>query len=60
MPPSDIAVCHGTRPPVINASALRRELRRIGSVLAAEAEQHSDHEPTGAAGRMTIEPLLGG
>jgi UDP-GlcNAc3NAcA epimerase len=44
MPPIDIALCYGTRPQVIKASALRRELARVGSVLAVDTEQHYDYE----------------
>ena len=44
MPPTDIALCYGTRPQVIKASVLRRELSRIGTVLAVDTEQHYDYE----------------
>src|SRR5919198_93339 len=44
MPRTDIALCYGTRPQVIKASALRRALGRIGSVLAVDTEQHYDYE----------------
>ncbi len=41
---SDIALCYGTRPQVIKASVLRRELARLGTVLAMDTGQHYDYE----------------
>ncbi|MGH7525787.1 MAG: UDP-N-acetyl glucosamine 2-epimerase [Gemmatimonadales bacterium] len=41
---TDIALCYGTRPQVIKASALRRELGRIGALLAVDTGQHYDYE----------------
>lgn len=41
---TDIALCYGTRPQVIKASALRRELGRIGALLAVDTGQHYDFE----------------
>ena len=40
----DIALCYGTRPQVIKASVLRRELARLGTVLAVDTGQHYDYE----------------
>ena len=40
----DIALCYGTRPQVIKASVLRRELARLGQVLAVDTGQHYDYE----------------
>ena len=40
----DIALCYGTRPQVIKASVLRRELARLGPVLAMDTGQHYDYE----------------
>ncbi|HEU5041123.1 MAG TPA: UDP-N-acetyl glucosamine 2-epimerase [Gemmatimonadales bacterium] len=40
----DVALCYGTRPQVIKASVLRRELARVGSVLALDTGQHYDYE----------------
>ena len=40
----DIALCYGTRPQVIKASALRRELARVGRLLAVDTGQHYDYE----------------
>jgi UDP-GlcNAc3NAcA epimerase len=44
MPRTDIALCYGTRPQVIKASVLRRELARVGPVLAVDTGQHYDYE----------------
>ncbi|HYC32993.1 MAG TPA: UDP-N-acetylglucosamine 2-epimerase, partial [Gemmatimonadales bacterium] len=41
---TDIALCYGTRPQVIKASVLRRELARLGTVLAVDTGQHYDYE----------------
>jgi len=40
----DIALCYGTRPQVIKASVVRRELGRLGTVLALDTGQHYDYE----------------
>jgi UDP-GlcNAc3NAcA epimerase len=40
----DIALCYGTRPQIIKASVLRRELARQGEVLAVDTGQHYDFE----------------
>ena len=40
----DIALCYGTRPQVIKASVVRRELARLGTVLALDTGQHYDYE----------------
>jgi UDP-GlcNAc3NAcA epimerase len=40
----DIALCYGTRPQVIKASIVRRELTRVGTVLAVDTGQHYDYE----------------
>lgn len=37
-----IALCYGTRPQVIKASVLRRELSRTGAVVAVDTGQHYD------------------
>jgi len=44
MPRTDIALCYGTRPQVIKASVLRRELARVGPLLAIDTGQHYDYE----------------
>jgi UDP-GlcNAc3NAcA epimerase len=41
---TDIALCYGTRPQVIKASALRGPLDRLGAVLAVDTGQHYDYE----------------
>jgi UDP-GlcNAc3NAcA epimerase len=41
---TDIALCYGTRPQVIKASVLRRELARLSNVLAVDTGQHYDYE----------------
>ncbi len=41
---TDIALCYGTRPQVIKASALRGPLDRLGAVLAIDTGQHYDYE----------------
>ncbi|HEX6106227.1 MAG TPA: UDP-N-acetylglucosamine 2-epimerase (non-hydrolyzing) [Gemmatimonadales bacterium] len=41
---TDIALCYGTRPQVIKASVLRRELARLGRVFALDTGQHYDYE----------------
>jgi UDP-GlcNAc3NAcA epimerase len=41
---TDIALCYGTRPQVIKASALRAPLDRLGAVLAVDTGQHYDYE----------------
>ncbi|HUF35600.1 MAG TPA: UDP-N-acetyl glucosamine 2-epimerase [Gemmatimonadales bacterium] len=38
------ALCYGTRPQVIKASVVRRELARLGGVLAVDTGQHYDYE----------------
>ena len=38
----DIALCYGTRPQVIKAGVVRRELTRVGTVLAVDTGQHSE------------------
>jgi UDP-N-acetylglucosamine 2-epimerase len=38
-----IALCYGTRPQVIKASALRRELAKVGRVVAIDTGQHYDY-----------------
>jgi UDP-GlcNAc3NAcA epimerase len=40
----DIALCYGTRPQVIKASVVRRELARVGTVLTVDTGQHYDYE----------------
>lgn len=42
-PARPIALCYGTRPQVIKASALRRALARLGPVHAVDTGQHYDH-----------------
>ena len=41
--PCDVALCYGTRPQVIKASALRAELSRRCRVLAVDTGQHYDY-----------------
>jgi UDP-GlcNAc3NAcA epimerase len=41
---TDIALCYGTRPQVIKASALRGPLDRLGAVLTVDTGQHYDYE----------------
>jgi UDP-GlcNAc3NAcA epimerase len=41
---TDIALCYGTRPQVIKASALRGPLDRLGAVFAVDTGQHYDYE----------------
>jgi UDP-GlcNAc3NAcA epimerase len=41
---TDIALCYGTRPQVIKASALRGPLDRLGTVLTIDTGQHYDYE----------------
>lgn len=38
-----IALCYGTRPQVIKASVLRRELEKVGRVIAVDTGQHYDY-----------------
>lgn len=38
-----IALCYGTRPQVIKASVLRRELAAVGQVVAIDTGQHYDY-----------------
>jgi UDP-GlcNAc3NAcA epimerase len=38
----DVALCYGTRPQIIKASVLRREIGRVGRVLAVDTGQHYD------------------
>ncbi|MGE0352252.1 MAG: UDP-N-acetyl glucosamine 2-epimerase [Gemmatimonadales bacterium] len=46
MPPQ-FALCYGTRPQIIKASAVREHLARIGGVLAVDTGQHYDFELNG-------------
>jgi UDP-GlcNAc3NAcA epimerase len=41
---TDIALCYGTRPQVIKASALRGPLDGLGAVLTIDTGQHYDYE----------------
>lgn len=41
---TDVALCYGTRPQIIKASVLRRELARHAAVLAVDTGQHYDYE----------------